>query len=69
LREDEKNHGQPDDQAAQRAAAHAGDEQPDENEQHHGGAGLVLVREHAAPLAGMLRLKKVGGLMHRKLRQ
>ncbi len=41
---------------------------PDEDDQHHHGAGLVLVREDAAPIAGMFGLEKVRRLVDRKLR-
>ena len=45
---------------AEAGAAHARDEQSDEDEEHHGRAGFVLVAEHAAPAAGEFGLEQIG---------
>ena len=65
----EEDGGQDDDPDPDCAVPGAVDENADENQQHHAGAGAVLVRKEAAPVAGKAGLGDVGCLMNRELRQ
>ncbi len=69
VREIEKNSGGAGDGDADEPVPGAIDEQPDENQKHHAGAGAVLVGEEAAPVAGELRLGNIGRLVNRQMRQ
>ena len=68
LREQQEERGRRDDREAVHAIGDAGDEDPDEDQHHHGGAGAVLVTEGAAPVAGEIGLHHVGRLMDRQAR-
>ena len=68
LRECEEYRREHDDRPAKGNAAHPRHEQADEDEKHHDGAGLVLMREYAAPASGMFGLEEVRRLVNGKLR-